>query len=354
MRIVHVNHAMTLGGAEMMVIDLAAEQARLGHSVSICVLGGSGPLDQKTRECGLTLVHLNAPKNLPTRVRLLTEFLRADRYDVAHGHWGVWLPTAIAARLSVTHFVLTHHGNESRRNALQHRVACALTDRVVVLTPEADVYIKRWVGVPTRKLAVIPNGIHPERIQQATRIEIEGIPPDAPVVGMIARLCPPKDYVTFLRAAEIVVRRFPSAHFVAVGGGHMQAMLEEERARMGLDRFHFLGHRLDAPAILQRLTINVLATRNEGLSITLLEAACCGRASIASDIPANRFLLEDGKAGVLTPVGDAPALAAAIELLLSDEALRKGYEERSRKRSEDFSSTQMARAYLELYATLLK
>lgn len=353
LRIVHFNHSMDLGGSETMLLDLAVEQKRLGHSVTICVLGKSGLLDARTTELGLPLIHLNAPRGLWARVRLVSDFLKGKRFDIAHSHWGVWLPVAIAARLSGTCCVHTHHSNQRRSYAAQHRIAVKFTRRVVILTPQVDDYIKRWVGVPRRKLAVIPNGINPNRVLGASRVEVDGIPSDAPVIGMIARLSPPKDYSTFLRAAKIVLQNFPHAHFVAVGGGQMKDALEDERSKMGLANFHFLGHRLDAVSILHRLTINVLSTRNEGLSITLLEASIAGRASIASDIPANRFLFADGKAGLLVPGEDPQALAAAIELLLSDDTLRRSYEERARQRAEDFTSERMARDYLELYAALL-
>ena len=354
MRIVHITHRLDLGGVETMLMDLVREQSNLGHKVTICILRGGGLLDLRAQELGIRLVHLNAPQGLWARVRLLTKFLQDDRFDIAHSHWGVWLPTAIAARLSGTCCVHTHHSNQRRIYAPQHRIAVKFTHRVVILTPQVDDYIKRWVGVPRRKLAVIPNGINPSRVLRVSRVEIEGIPSDSPVIGMIARLSPPKDYSTFLRAAKIVLQKFPHVHFAAVGGGQMQKLLEDERSKMGLTNFHFLGHRLDAVSILHRFTVNVLSTRNEGLSITLLEAAFAGRASIASDIPGNRFLFEDGRAGILFPVGDARALAEAIERLLSDESLRKYYEECARTRAREFTSERMARNYLALYTTLLK
>ncbi|MGH9518608.1 MAG: glycosyltransferase family 4 protein, partial [Terriglobales bacterium] len=98
-----------------MLLDLASEQSRLGHDVTICVLGGPGLLDQRTRELGLPLVHLHAPPGLWTRVGLLSKFLRAHQFDIVHSHWGVWLPAAISARLNGIRFVHTHHSNQRHR-----------------------------------------------------------------------------------------------------------------------------------------------------------------------------------------------------------------------------------------------
>jgi glycosyltransferase involved in cell wall biosynthesis len=156
-----------------------------------------------------------------------------------------------------------------------------------------------------------------------------------------------------MQAAKIVLRRFPEAHFIAVGDGKLRAQLEAEKVQLGIPNFNFLGNRLDVPAILRRMTLNVLATRNEGLSITLLEAMASGCPCIASDIPANRFALDDGSCGLLPPGNDPEALAAAIENLLKDEHLRIALSERATKRSAYFTVERMTNDYVELYTRLL-
>jgi len=353
LRILHVNHTMDLGGTEVMLLDLANGQKRLGHQVTICSMYGPGILDEKARSCGLSVVHLRSGNRLRHKVKLLTAYLRANPQDVIQSHWGVWLATALSGFLAGTPRVHTHHANQQRRLFLEHRVASLFTNKVVVLTPQVDDYIRKWVRVPKRKIAVIPNGIDQSRVQNQQRIELDGIPPHVPVVGMVARLSPPKDYSTFMRAAKIVFGRFPEAQFIAVGDGKLRAQLETEKIQLGIPNFNFLGNRLDVPAILGRMTVNVLATRNEGLSITLLEAMASGCPCIASDIPANRFALDDGACGLLPPGNDPEALAAAIESLLKDEPLRTGLSERATKRSAYFTVERMTNDYLKLYNELL-
>jgi glycosyltransferase involved in cell wall biosynthesis len=132
----------------------------------------------------------------------------------------------------------------------------------------------------------------------------------------------------------------------------MRSAFEAEAAQMGLQNFHFLGPRLDVPQILRRMAISVLATKNEGLSITLLEGMTSGCACIASDIPANRFVLDDGRCGLLVPNQDPAALAEAIERLLTDPELRAGLQEKAKERAAFFTSRRMAERYIELYRTL--
>ena len=352
MHVLHVNHTMDLGGTEIMLLDLAAEQKKLGHDVTICSMYGPGLLDGKAGEYGLPVVHLNSPNNLLAKVINLTAYLRKHQQDIVHSHWGVWLPTAIAGFISGTPCVHTHHSNQRRRLFMEHRFASLFTTKVVVLTPEVDDYIRKWVAVPQRKIVVIPNGISSSRIVGAPRVELDGIPAEAPMVGMVARLSPPKDYSTFIKAAKIVIERFPGVHFVAVGDGPQRLQFETEVTQLALRNFHFLGNRMDVPAILRRMTISVLATRNEGLSITLLEAMASGCACIASDIPGNRFALDNGNSGVLVSGNNSVALATAIGELLGDDGQRTRFCEKAKERSTYFSATRMAKDYIELYGQL--
>jgi glycosyltransferase involved in cell wall biosynthesis len=354
LRILHVNHTLDLGGTEIMLLDLASGQKRLGHTVTICSMYGPGLLDGKAAEYGIPVVHLNSPNKLTTKVRNLAAYLREHPQDIVHSHWGVWLPTALAGFLRRTPRVHTHHANQRRRLFLEHRAASVFTTKVVVLTPEVDDYIRKWVSVPKRKIAVIPNGIDLSRFAEVPETALEGIPSGATVVGMVARLSPPKDYSTFMRAAKLVLLRFPDVQFVAVGDGPQRAQFEAERAQLELGNFHFLGNRLDVLSVFKRMTINVLATKNEGLSITLLEAMASGCACIASDIPANRFALDGGNAGLLVPGLNPEAMAAAIERLLVDSELRDKFHQRAMERSKYFTAERMAKDYINLYGELTR
>ena len=70
----------------------------------------------------------------------------------------------------------------------------------------------------------------------------------------------------------------------------------------------------------KRLTIYAFTSRNEGFGLTLIEAMSAGAALVATRAGAAEFVVEDGVTGVLTPPGDAEALAAALEPLMRDPA----------------------------------
>ncbi len=353
LRILHINHLLDLGGSEVMMLDLAREQKRAGHDVHIGSMYGEGALDGKARALGLPVHHLDSGPSLRAQVAAVRDHLRAHPADILHSHWGVWLPASLAAFSTRTPLVHTHHANQMRRLFPKHRVATMFTRRVVVLTPEIDEYIAKWVNVPRQKIRCIPNGIDLSRLAGAQPVEIDCVPTGATVVGMVARLSPPKDQITFIRAAKLLEAKFPDVHFVSIGDGVNRPLLEAEIKSLAASNFHLLGNRLDVPDLLRRVSIKVLATRNEGLPISLLEAMASGCACVATDIPPNRFTLQNGGAGMLVPGADPAALSRAMERLLTDPAERERLAAAGKAFAETLTSERMASAYLELYRTLV-
>ena len=90
------------------------------------------------------------------------------------------------------------------------------------------------------------------------------------------------------------------------------------------------------------------------MSLALLEAMAAGLAIVASDIPGNRLLLDEGRHALLVPVRASEPLAAAILRLLDDPALAARLGAAARCRAEqEFSLARCADRHLELFANLL-
>jgi len=353
MKILHVNHCLSMGGAEVMLLDLAYEQQKLGHHVTICSMHGAGVLDEEARQLNLRLIHLNSSSSMAAQFGAIRNLFKSEDFDIVHMHWGVWLPVAMASRLSRIPCIYTNHSNHSRRTFLLHRLAAKLTTKIVVLTSNPENYMQFWVGVPMSKVEVIPNGVDVLKFSNANPTKIDGIPEDAAVVGMVARMAPPKDYRTFIHSAKLVQNKFPHVHFVAIGDGPERRQNEDLVKLTGVSAFHFLGTRSDVYSLLRRMKINVLSTRDEGFGITLIESMASGCAVVASDIPPVRFVLDNGKCGRLVPPGDVAALAQSIITLLEDDSLRTRLVSAGKERVKEFSSQRMTERYINLYAKLV-
>jgi len=126
-----------------------------------------------------------------------------------------------------------------------------------------------------------------------------------------------KDHATLLDASARLAARHAGTPFRLhlIGDGPLRAELEARADAAGLaDRVRFLGNRDDVAEQLGQLDGFVLSTTAaEGFGIVLIEALAAGVPVVASDVPACREVLRDGRLGTLVPPGDAGALARALE-----------------------------------------
>jgi glycosyltransferase involved in cell wall biosynthesis len=129
------------------------------------------------------------------------------------------------------------------------------------------------------------------------------------------------------------------------------AVLAQWRTRHGVA---FLGQVADIRTVWAAAHIAVLPSRREGLPLSLLEAAACGRALVATDVPGCREIARPGVNAVLVPVDDAEALADALQRLADDPQLRADYGAAGRRLVEmEFSSDRIGREIVALYRRML-
>ena len=123
------------------------------------------------------------------------------------------------------------------------------------------------------------------------------------------------------------------------------------KAREGVE---VLGQVADIREVWAAAHIAVLPSRREGLPKSLLEAAACGRAIVATDVPGCRVIARDGVNALLVPPDDPAALADAIDVLARDPVLRQTFGHAGRKMvEEEFSSVRIGQQTVALYDKLL-
>jgi glycosyltransferase involved in cell wall biosynthesis len=174
--------------------------------------------------------------------------------------------------------------------------------------------------------------------------------PDVPLVVALGRLVPIKDHLTLFEA----MARVPDAHLAVVGDGELRASLEARVAQMRLgDRIHFTGWMTDVASVLSDVDVVALTSRNEGTPVSLIEAAACGRASVATKVGGVGMVVEDGVNGYLTRPGDAVGFAAAVERLLAEPETRRGMGLAGRERvRQRFSQERLLSDIRALYSEL--
>lgn len=190
------------------------------------------------------------------------------------------------------------------------RLAYAAAHRVVANSRAAAERL-RVEGVPASKVEVIPNGVDPllfpPRDYSARPRRI----------AVVACLREEKRIDVLIAAAPTILARYPDAEFLIAGDGTCRDQLvAQARAAGVLDRFSFLGHRDDVPAVLAQADLFVLPSRSEAFPNSIIEAMAAGLPVVATDVGGIPELVADGWTGRLVPPGDHAALGGAILDLL--------------------------------------
>lgn len=180
-----------------------------------------------------------------------------------------------------------------------------------------------------------------------------------PLVVLPARMLRDKGVVEFVEAARLLQQRGSRARFVLVGGldecnpAALSQRQLEAWVQEGL--VEWWGRRNDMPAVYAASSVICLPSYREGLPKALLEAAACRRAIVTTDVPGCREVVKHGKNGLLVPVQDPAALAAALAELIDNPGLRSRMGQAGRKMvAEEFSEESVVQRTLEIYRSLLQ
>jgi glycosyltransferase involved in cell wall biosynthesis len=360
MRVAHVDTASTWRGGEGQVLSLARGLARRGHDVLVIC----PPRSELAEAC--------ARHHVPTRaVAMRAEFdvgamisvaraLRGFRADIVHFHTArahaIGLAAARLARTPVK--VLSRRvdfpigGNPFSRMKYKARV-----DAVVAIS-EAVREVLLAGGMAPGLITVIYSGVDLEQWDgklEGRRFRAElGIPPSAPLVGVVGALAPHKAQSYFLRAAAELARTRPDVRYVIVGEGELEQELKELARSLGIERIvAFAGFRRNMRAVFAAIDVFVLSSVAEGLCTSIMDAMACGVPVVATRVGGVPEIIRDADCGILVPPADPSAMAAAIGRVLKDSSLRSRLVKGGRDRVLDFSVEKTVEQTEQLYSKLL-
>jgi glycosyltransferase involved in cell wall biosynthesis/GT2 family glycosyltransferase len=216
-----------------------------------------------------------------------------------------------------------------------------------------------YILASTRQ-AVIPNGVDVERFQpsaakrSATRTRL-GLPRDALVIGVVARLSQQKQPETSIALFAALRQRFPGLYLVMAGSGPLEPVLREQVKGLRLrGAVIFAGFVEAVDELMPALDLHVLMSRNEGFGIATVEAMACGVPAVATDVPGSADILRDCPAGMLVPAGDLDAAVRLVGDLLADPARRAAMGNHGRAEAvQRYSNAVVAGQVLDFYRGLL-
>ena len=234
------------------------------------------------------------------------------------------------------------------------------SDRLVAVSARVKDDLVKYGVAPAATISVVEPGLevrpllHCREERGALRREL-GLDADAPLVGMVGRLCPVKNPRLFLDAAVAVLDVRPDARFLVVGDGELGPQIRARARRLNLTKqVVFTGWRDDLPRVYADLDVLVSCSTNEGTPLAIIEAMLAACPVVATAVGGVPDLIDDNATGLLVPSGQAPPLAAAILSLLRDRRLAGALADCAQRRAQvRFSTARLALEMDALYSDLL-
>lgn len=364
-RILHVVHSFSPGGLENGLVNIINHSPEhLTHE--LCLLTQRGEFFKRlTQPVVYHELHKQPGNDIRLILKLRTLF-RNRQVDVVHTrNWSAF--DAVLAATLMRRPVLVHgeHGREMsdpygtiyRRN-LARRLFAFRAKKYVAVSEDLYRWLKQNVGIPPRKLMLIPNGVDTERFHPGRDPEMRAklsIAEDEFVVGTIGRLDPVKNHVGLINAINLLRGDAHKIRLIIVGDGPERGRIENCLRMLSIfPEPLMLGYRSDVHRLYRIFDLFVLNSFAEGMSNTLLEAMASGLPIVCTAVGGNVELIADRENGILVSPGNDMQLAEAILDFILSRRTGETYGSEAREFSVKRLSVQrMVAAYVSLYESLV-
>lgn len=329
-------HDLNVGGAELVMLQIANGFAKKGYEVDLVVARAEGLLLSDVPD-GIRVVNLKA-NNLFRLIINLVRYLRLNRPDALLSPFEVtslisifarkisMVSTKIVVRISVN---LSQHSRPKIKKILERIMLAKIypyAASIVAVSYGVAEDFSRYTGIPLQCIKIIYNPIDANlllRMMNESPVCHPFIDAGTPVVLGIGRFTKQKDFSTLIKGFDIIRKKHP-ARLIILGDGEERLFLERLIHSLGIqDIVDLPGFELNPFRFMKVASVFVLSSRWEGLPNALIQALFCGCPVISTDCPSGPSeILKMGRYGHLVPVQDPEAIAAAIELVLNGDTRR--------------------------------
>jgi phosphatidyl-myo-inositol alpha-mannosyltransferase len=353
----------TPGGVQNHVRDLAEALIGLGHDVSVLAPSESDDLPAYVVPAGRTVAvpYNGAVARMsfgPVAAARARRWLNEGRFDVLHLHEPATPSLSLLALWAAEGpVVATYHSAHPRSRALSATAAVLrpslekISARIAVSEDARDTQVNHVGGEPV----VIPNGLYVDRFAHAApRPDWRGEHGTLAFVGRLGE--PRKGFGLLAEAFGRLAADRPGLRLLVVGGGDVRqaAALVPGAVR---DQVSFLGPVDDADKVAVLRTADVYVAPNTGgesFGIVLVEAMAAGATVLASDLPAFRRVVEDGRCGALFRNEDVDDLTRRLTGLLDDPAGRAALDEQATTVVRRYDWSSVAERVVHVYETVVR
>lgn len=347
------------GGVQRSTLNLLRGLSERGLTIDLVVFRDQGSL-RKEVPAQTNVVDLHSRTS--SGVFTLARYLRSGRPLALlsnQAHVNVSALIAIRLSRSKTRALVVEHNSLSavaehaekwveRQRPLWMRLFYLLADEIIAVSHDLAREMADLAGIPNTKIRVIYNPIVSANLQQKAA-QYNDHPwmkdPSVPLVLAVGRLTPQKDFTTLLRAFALL-RQNQMARLLILGEGPQRQSLERMVIELGItDTVELSGYIENPYPYIANAEVFVLSSAWEGLPSVLIEALALGTQVVSTNCPTGpEEILNHGRYGQLTPVGDSSALSEAISMAI-EKPLPTG---RLVERAQVFSVEKAVDAYYHL------
>lgn len=350
------------GGGEMMFWDLMY-QGRKSNIEWLAVFLQDGPMVEQVRSLGIeTRVvkngRLRQVHRFVTTVLQLATIAKREHVDaIASWMWITQLYGGLAAAIAGLPAFWYQLEVPDNQNWLVRLATFIPAVTIITLSQDAkEAQAKIWPHRPTKLVypGVALDRFDPAILPSAKEARRKlGLPENGALIGIVGRLQRWKGMHVLVEAMLQVLEKYPDAHCVIVGGQHdleadYEDFLKTQIASLGLsDRVLMVGLQRNIPEWVQAMDIFVHASDKEPFGIVIIEAMALGKPTIATNVGGPTEIITDGVNGLLTPYGDANALAIAILRYLDNPEFTYNLAISARQRALEFSTKRYAQKLIQ-------
>lgn len=368
-RVLHVLAKLWPGGIQVQLARLLPALAA-EYDVEVMSLHEGGSMAEVYERQGIRIRHCSVRGRDPEEaLKRLCHAIRRIAPDIVHAHdrQAVLLSLEAARRAGVPVRIAHYHtphpnfggGDDLALRELNVLKSCS---RVVHCAEwvRADL-ARRLGGLEGIPVAFAPNAVDlrqftPPATAASEQRNDSNFKGAVPVIGTVSRIDPVKNHAVMFEAVRLLKSSGQLFEFWVVGDGWRRytESLKQQAEALGLsDRLLFRGHLENPVPALQAMDVFVLASRNEGMPLAILEAWACGVPVIAAAGGALSGQIRDGEDGLLTKLRDPVSLADALKRLLADAPLRERLAEAGLRRAQECSVERAADVMRGVYAEAL-
>jgi N-acetyl-alpha-D-glucosaminyl L-malate synthase BshA len=370
----------TYGGSGVVATELGIELAALGHEVHF--ISYSQPFRLTGRESGI-FYHEVPVSNYPlfefppydlalaSRMAEVAEYYHLDllhvHYAIPHSVSALLARQMLAERGKRLPFVTTLHGTDITLVGMDRsylpitRYAIQQSDGVTSISD----YLKRVTeanfGI-TGHIEVVHNFVNCDVYKPYAEADSDAraqararfAEPSEFLFMHLSNFRPVKRVADVVQIFARVAKQLP-ARLALIGDGPDRSTAEWLAHSLNIhDRIHFLGKQDRVSELLPLADLMLMPSEMESFGLAALEAMACETPAIATRVGGVAELITDGHDGLLFPVGDVDAMAAASVALLSDSGRHEAMRKAARKTAQDrFCSTRILPRYIAFYESLI-